>query len=61
MNLRTLVACRLSTSVTLGAFSISKDPTNEYLKLHAKPGREKLVKFWSKDKKEIDKLYNEAI
>lgn len=35
----TLIQCRIATSVTLGAYSISKDPTNEYLKLHSKPGR----------------------
>lgn len=33
-----LVAGRLATSVTMGAYSLSKDPGNEYLKLHAEPG-----------------------
>ena len=33
-----LVACRLAISTTLGNFSISKDPDNEYLHLHAQPG-----------------------
>ena len=40
--LRILVAARLAQSVTLGAFSLSKDPENEYLKLHAVPGKKAL-------------------
>lgn len=32
-----LAACRLAMSCTFGAFSLSKDPSNEYLKLHAQP------------------------
>ena len=45
--LRVLIACRLATSVTLGAFSSSKDTAdNEYLELHAAPGRAALCAFW---------------
>ena len=33
-----LIACRLSMSVTLGAYSFAQDPTNEYLLLYAKSG-----------------------
>lgn len=32
-----LIACRLATSGTLGWYSYSKDPSNEYLKFHAEP------------------------
>ena len=40
-----LMATRLATSVMVGAYSISKEPDNEYLKLHALPAR-KSLKFW---------------
>ena len=43
MHLYTLIAARLATSVTLGIYALSKDPTNEYLKLHAVPGRQALA------------------
>ena len=36
-HVRTLVACRLACSATLGAYSYSRDPTNEYLLLHSEP------------------------
>ena len=32
-----LAACRLSISGTMGSYSFSLDPTNEYLKEHAEP------------------------
>lgn len=38
-HLQTLIAVRLSTSITLGIYALSKDPLNEYLKLHAVPAR----------------------
>lgn len=41
--LQTLIAARLATSVTLGFYALSKDPSNEYLKLHAIPGRRSLA------------------
>jgi Ser/Thr protein kinase RdoA (MazF antagonist) len=37
--LSTLIQVRLSISVMVGACAISKEPENEYLKLHAVPGR----------------------
>ena len=60
-SLRTLVACRLATSVTLGAYSISKDTSNEYLKLHAKPGREALKKYWSLAKIYVQESFHQSI
>merc|ERR1712113_740313 len=36
--LPTLIACRLAMSLTLGTYSASKDPENEYLKLTLVPG-----------------------
>jgi len=35
-----LIVIRLSMSVMIGAYSLSKDPSNEYLKLHSVPARE---------------------
>lgn len=35
-----LIVIRLSMSVMIGAYSLSKDPDNEYLKLHSLPARE---------------------
>ena len=32
-----LIKCRLSISATIGAYSIMKDPHNDYLKIHAEP------------------------
>jgi hydroxylysine kinase len=40
--LRVLVACRLACSHTMGCYSFSKDPGNEYLLLHAGPAAEAL-------------------
>jgi hypothetical protein len=48
-HLQTLIAVRLSTSVTMGIYSLSKDPKNEYLKLHAVPGRRALVAIMQMD------------
>lgn len=44
-----LIACRLATSVTLGCYSYSKSPNNEYLLLHAKPGWDALELIWGGD------------
>ena len=41
-HLHSLIAVRLCTSVTMGIYSLSQDPGNEYLKLHAIPGRRAL-------------------
>ena len=60
-SLRLLIACRLATSVTLGAFSISQDPTNVYLKLHAKPGRDGLISFWNLSPAKIESEFDAAI
>lgn len=46
-QLQTLVCARLSASISMGAFSIFKDPTNEYLKLHALPARRALDLLWN--------------
>ena len=35
-----LIVIRLSMSVMIGAYSLSKDPDNEYLKLHSVPARQ---------------------
>eukprot|EP00934_Nitzschia_sp_Nitz4_P007010 Nitzschia sp. Nitz4//scaffold358_size24170//16852//18607//NITZ4_008432-RA/size24170-processed-gene-0.35-mRNA-1//-1//CDS//3329549005//7000//frame0 len=44
-----LIACRLSCSVTLGAYSYQQNPGNEYLLLHAQPGWDALGLMWGND------------
>ena len=59
--LRILVACRLACSVTLGAFSSMQDKSdNEYLQLHAAPGRKALLAFWNVDEQEVYLLFEKA-
>ena len=40
--LHTLICMRLCLSIMIGSFSISKDPSNEYLKLHSYPSKQAL-------------------
>ena len=40
------VACRLACSATLGAYSYSQNPGNEYLLLHAEPAWKMLEMMW---------------
>ena len=59
--LRTLVACRLAISVTLGAYSQQQDPDNAYLSLHAQPGWLALEAFWrGADAREVDAAFAAA-
>ena len=59
--LRIFTACRLATSVTLGAFSSSQDTAdNEYLGLHAAPGRTALCAFWGAPIDEVDEAFQKA-
>ena len=44
-----LICCRLSCSVTLGAFSFQQNPTNQYLLLHAEPAWKALEMIWGYD------------
>lgn len=44
-----LIACRLSCSVTLGAYSYQQNPENEYLLLHAVPAWDTLDLIWGTD------------
>lgn len=41
-HLHTLICVRLCLSIMIGAYSISKDPSNEYLKLHSHPAKNTL-------------------
>lgn len=57
-----LIACRLSCSVTLGAYSYQQNPENEYLLLHALPAWEALDLIWGTDevkRAEVAKVLNE--
>lgn len=62
-----LIACRLSCSVTLGAYSIKQAPENEYLLLHAKPGWDALGMIWGtnveqrkKMRSTLDRIFDQA-
>lgn len=46
-HLRLLIACRLSCSVTIGAYSYMLNPQNEYLLLHAQPAWNTLELLWA--------------
>lgn len=66
-HLLLLIACRLSCSVTLGAFSYQQNPGNEYLLLHATPGWKALELIWGTDverrasmRKAIDGMFDRA-
>ena len=48
-HLPLLIACRLACSVTLGAYSYSKNPDNKYLLLHAEPAWKALEMIWPHD------------
>jgi inosine triphosphate pyrophosphatase len=48
-----LIACRLSCSVTLGAYSYQRNPENKYLLLHAEPAWKALELLWGKDKAKV--------
>lgn len=41
-----LICVRLSISLSIGAYSISLDPSNEYLALHALPAKTALVQLY---------------
>ena len=51
--LPTLVACRLAISVTMGAYSYSKEPENKYLLVHAQPGWDAIGLWTSSDPAEL--------
>ena len=52
-----LMACRLSCSVTLGAFSIHQDPSNTYLLLHSQPAWKALQLIWGYDNDQRKQLH----
>ena len=61
-HLRLLVCCRLSCSGTLGAYSIAKNPGNEYLLVHSQPCRDALDLLWNKvPAAHLDSLFHMAM
>lgn len=48
-HLPLLIACRLSCSATLGAYSYAQNPGNEYLLMHATPAWNALELIWGTD------------
>lgn len=66
-DLPLLIACRLSCSATLGAYSYAQNPGNEYLLLHATPAWNALELIWGTDpvkraefRKIIDRVFDLA-
>mmetsp|Transcript_15828 Transcript_15828/g.29863 ORF Transcript_15828/g.29863 Transcript_15828/m.29863 type:complete len:653 (+) Transcript_15828:82-2040(+) len=55
-HLRLLVACRLSCSVTIGAYSYQLNPQNEYLLLHAQPAWNTLELLWGSSSNNHQKI-----
>lgn len=55
-----LIQVRLSISVMVGACAISKEPENEYLKLHAVPGRD-AIQFMCSQTNEKHSTYFQAV
>ena len=60
-HVHTLVCARLACSATLGAYSYSQDPGNEYLLLHAEPCWRTLELFWGTEKGVVDKFFEVAM
>mmetsp|Transcript_11724 Transcript_11724/g.17763 ORF Transcript_11724/g.17763 Transcript_11724/m.17763 type:complete len:631 (+) Transcript_11724:59-1951(+) len=59
-HLQMLIGVRLAASISMGAYSIQKDPENEYLKLHAQPAREALKILMSFDTDKITSVFSLA-
>ena len=59
-QLPTLIAARLACSATLGAFSYSQDPGNEYLLLHSEPCWKALEMFWNADRELVSEFFSLA-
>jgi Ser/Thr protein kinase RdoA (MazF antagonist) len=59
-HLRVLIAARLAASISMGAYSLSQDPDNEYLKLHAVPARNALKVLLSYDPARLHGLFSLA-
>ena len=60
-HLVTLVCCRLACSATLGAYSYSQDPSNEYLLLHAEPCWKALEMLWTMDRGVVEGFLDLAL
>jgi inosine triphosphate pyrophosphatase len=61
-HLRLLIACRLATSCTFGAFSFQQNPENAYLLLHAQPAWDAMELLWGGgcDAASIQRLFDVA-
>ncbi len=60
-HLLTLACGRLAISVTLGAYSYAKDPSNEYLLIHAQPAWNALHTLWYSARPKVQALFHEAM
>ena len=57
-----LCACRLTQSVTLGAYSILQEPKNaEYLSVHARPGWVALKLLWATEEADFNAALEAAV
>merc|ERR1719290_725435 len=59
--IRTCVAARYAQSLVMGAYSYAQDPGNEYLLITAKTGWKTLSDFWSLEKAELYKEWDNII
>uniref|UniRef100_A0A7S2P1E9 Inosine triphosphate pyrophosphatase n=1 Tax=Leptocylindrus danicus TaxID=163516 RepID=A0A7S2P1E9_9STRA len=61
-HLRLLISCRLACSYTMGYYSYTKNPENEYLLLHSEPASNALELIWGGacDAASIDRLFGIA-
>eukprot|EP00948_MAST-09A_sp_MAST-9A-sp1_P003127 g3127.t1 len=56
-----LVACRLATSYTMGCYSYSLDPGNEYLLFHAEPAFLSLTKWRKESSANVQKRFEDKL
>ena len=61
-HLRLLMACRLATSCTIGAYTFQLNPENKYLLLHSKPAWDAMELLWGGgcDIDSIERLFDAA-
>jgi hydroxylysine kinase len=59
--LKTLVAGRFAQSLTMGEYTISQDPTNEYVMVTAKNGWPRLQQLWDTPKEELYAKWDDII
>ncbi|ELU13764.1 hypothetical protein CAPTEDRAFT_126787, partial [Capitella teleta] len=59
--LKTLIAGRFAQSLTMGEYTYSQDPGNEYVLVCAKNGWPRLQRLWNTPKEKLYAMWNEII